>query len=345
MDKLVTKITKHLEEVARGHCEFSDISCDDAAAATGQNQFLFFIKPELTSTCASPHFKDVLEIIFDGISRFGLAVEGVRVLSGTYLKKHGIMAQHYGVINKLAREAKKNLSIEAQQAFQEQFGRSVEEVDVLGGLEFLDAHPEVTCDALEASWEEAGNKKLAGGTYCAELQHGGESAYIINGFHPQQLALYTQPEKIIVTLNLRGDTPWKEARQDFVGATNAATANPGSLRGILFARQGDLGLAEVSQRFNGIHLSAGPVEGLAELVRFAPRDGEGRKDAVVTDFVFGRKLAESFDMADVHYLLGNPDVEYEGRNLSVFDLTEELDSGDALERLRIVLANRGPAEN
>ena len=53
-----------------------------------------------------------------------------------------------------------------------------------------------------------------------------------------------------------------------IGTTDPSKAAADSIRGTLFADPAAFGLATVSSNFNGVHMSAGPLEGLVELVRF-----------------------------------------------------------------------------
>ena len=52
------------------------------------------------------------------------------------------------------------------------------------------------------------------------------------------------------------------------GVTNPAKASPNSIRGRLYRSSEQLGPAEVSSGVEWIHVSAGPLEGMIELVRY-----------------------------------------------------------------------------
>jgi hypothetical protein len=134
---------------------------------------------------------------------------------------------------------------------------------------------------------------------------------------------------------LRGDVSWAGARQRFCGATDPARALPGSLRSELLRSKRELGLDEVSANFNGLHLSAGPLEALVELRRFASDLSRSRSQRPPEEFVFGRMLRSRMDAARLTALLANPTVTTPSGARSVFDLTEEKDPEEALE----ILAN------
>jgi hypothetical protein len=296
----------------------------------GSNEMVLFLKPE-TMALSEEGLGQVLDLLTERLSAYRFGVESVVFLPSEYLKQYGVIDEHYGVINRLARSAQENLSDEAREKFAAQYGTAADAVDVLGGFEFLARFSEVSPEALEELWGAARSDKLAPGTYCRRVEHAGAELFLVNGFHPHQVAHFTSPGRAILVVVLRGDTSWREARTSFVGATRPQDAVPESLRGLLLSRQYQLGFAEVSMGYNGVHLSAGPVEGLAELKRFVSDLSHGPLPN--ESFVFGRRLVEAFGAAGADLVVSNPIVDFEGRRVSVFDLTEELDSDPAIERL------------
>lgn len=120
-------------------------------------------------------------------------------------------------------------------------------------------------------------------------------------------------------------------RSDVVGATDPRKANPGSFRRTILDRADELGLADVGQNANGLHLSAGPLEGMVEVCRFVLGEAAG---TAASSTCFGALLHEN-GLSDVAIdsLAGNPNVHSEGRDVSVFDLTEELNSTAAAKVL------------
>jgi len=93
------------------------------------------------------------------------------------------------------------------------------------------------------------------------------------------------------------------------------------------------GLHAVSSSWNGFHLSAGPVEGLVELMRYSSDYSAGNIRRY-TDFNFGKMMAETFSPATIESILHNASIEAEGKMISVFDLTEEKNSREASEILK-----------
>ena len=84
----------------------------------------------------------------------------------------------------------------------------------------------------------------------------------------------------------------------------------------------------MNSNFNGVHMSAGPLEGLGELDRFF---GEVQS---LTDWSFARTLAAAGASADaVTGFLENPVIETDGERGTAFDLTEGVNAEPAAKLL------------
>lgn len=314
-----------------------------------ENEFLFFLKPELTIASPTIRLDAILDLVFEKIATFGFFIEAVNLIDAGYLDKYNIMAQHYGVINQRATDASnvKNFADDkGKREFYKSFNKQVEDVDFIGGIEFLSKYPFLTSQSLELLWKQFEPQvKLANGTYCRKLQIHGDEAYVINGFHSNQLLHFTDKGRSIVTISLLGDLQWKVARNSFIGLTDPAhqNAQEGSLRKLLLQGKDKFGLPEVSQGQNGFHLSAGPVEGLLELVRFNSDFSNNEKIRHYNEFVFGKKLAKSFTKDVIEDILSNKNVTLGLKTESVFDLTEEVDSDQAIAQLSQVFQQANEA--
>jgi nucleoside diphosphate kinase len=300
----------------------------------GENEFLFFIKPEITSPSSSINLERTLTLIQNRIENFGFNLHNIKILSAKYLDKYDIIAQHYGVINRVSTKAKENLTESAAEKFTDIYGKTVHEVNITGALEFLDQYPEFNAYTLEKHWRTLESKKLGSGIYCVKTMIGPDVIYLINGFHPKQLKHFTEKGKSILVMTLSGNLSWAEARNNFAGATDPILANEGSLRRDLMVMKSELGLPEISQGVNGVHLSAGPVEALIELKRFnSDFSGESQgKD--FSDFSFGVKLMEMFNQKQFDKIVSNTNLIVDGKSLSIFELTEDKDSTRALSILK-----------
>ena len=298
-----------------------------------KNEFLFFVKPEITLADSNIQIQDIIDLVFERIEKYKLKIQSVRVLSAEYLKEYDIIANHYGVINKIAGNALENISDAAQAEFEAQFGVKFSKSDVSGGFEFLNTYKCFNTESLDYLWQNLENIKLAGGTYCEKIKLDDKTIYLVNGFHPRQLVHFTNPGRSIIVFNLTGDLNWSEARNDFVGSTNPVNAKENSLRRLFLDNMDNLGLAEVSQGMNGVHLSAGPVEGLVEQVRYNSDFSQPSKIKAPLDFSFGKQLSKHFSKKQIDLILSNPVVFVDGAKMSIFDLTEEKDSDEAVELL------------
>ncbi len=277
-----------------------------------RHEFLFFIKPEIFELDDSEKMKAILELLLRKISQFDFVIRNIRLLGASYLEKYDIIAQHYGVINALSREPLKVFTSEAKNKFRELYGHAPEEVKVLGSLQFLQQYPSFTPDSLNELWKQSPTSKLSGGNYCALVKAGKEDVYLINGFHPKQLIHFTAKGRMIITFALAGNLDWAVARNQFIGKTNPADAAPGSLRNELLVNKAQYGLNDVSASQNGFHLSAGPVEGLVELMRYGSdfSAGEIKK---LSDFSFGKQLLKVFPEEVTAIICSNRHCEIQGQ--------------------------------
>lgn len=297
-----------------------------------KNNFVFFIKPELTLADDAIQFDAILDIIFDRLEAYGVDINQVSLLGANYLDQHNIMGNHYGVINKIAKDAVGAISAEAKATFEEKFG-TMEGKTILGGLEFMAQNPDFTAQQLDDLWMTKKSTKLAGGTYCADVEYKGETVYLVNAFHASQLEHFIKQGRSIVVFNASSDRSWDVLRGELIGATNPTSAHTGSLRQIFLAQQDDLGIPVVDQGNNGVHLSAGPVEGLVELIRFFSGSNEATI-ATMADYPFGQELIDAFGAEKALEIAHNSDITLNGEETNTFDATEEQDSDIAVTTLK-----------
>jgi hypothetical protein len=291
-----------------------------------RNQFCFFLKPGVTSVHPSPTMTNVLEMLLDSIASNKLRIDNVVVLAGAYLDRHQLMQQHYGVLERLARRPR-DMTPAMRKRFRERYGAGTDQVDVVGGFEFLQRYPWLTERALDLLWANISHERLGTGCFAGRVQVGNECVHVINGFTPHQLATYADSANATVVMSLSGDLTWTAAREEFVGRSDPATAMPGSIRNLFYVERHKLGLTNVALSANGSHLSAGPLEALVELRRFLSRP-EGQTAADLAQFQFGRKLLSRCSITEIESLLANPRTD--GQEKPLFELTEELDEDTVL---------------
>jgi hypothetical protein len=301
-----------------------------------KNEFLFFIKPEITLPGMGIKLEKILGFILDKIDAYNLEIRNVKVLAAKYLQDYNIIAQHYGVINQISRNAKANISQEGNVKFESLYECSPDKANVMGSIEFIEKYDAFSPMALDYLWQNGDMKKLAGGTYVTKLSLDGEEVYLVNGFHPRQLEHFTATGRSIVTFTLAGDLDWKTARGTFIGATNPANAKEGSIRRELMEKKKEFGLQTINSSWNGVHLSAGPVEGLVELIRYNS-DFEANEILKPADFDFGKNMAHHFNPEEIEKIINNTILEMDGKKIPVFDLTEEQNADEAVNLLRKVI--------
>lgn len=303
---------------------------------SGENEFLLILKPEIFAFTRPDQQISVIEIILNRLAQYKLSVSSFRVINAAYLEKYTVIAQHYGIINAAARDFKSVITDELQRNFEMLYGQELANSKVYGSIELSGKVPGITKEILQNLWSGCEIKRLSGGIYCGEINYDNEKIYLINGFHPPQIEHFTSEGRIVVTMNVSGDLDWIIARQQLIGNTYPEKAEKGSLRRDLSDQFGKLGFDAVSYVINYVHLSAGPLEALIELQRFNS-DFQNHTHASFFEFGFGNRLRENFSEEQCRMILSNPTVLFDGKESSLYDLTEELNSADALVRLKRVV--------
>ena len=249
-------------------------------------------------------------------------------MTGPDLERAGAMQQHYGVINQISREGRPALTEAAEEALQQVYGDALAGSEVVGGHQFLDRYPEVSAYALAMLFANADVERLGPGTYAASARMDADRVIILNGFHPRQLGFFIAEDATCAFLHGSSTTDWDVLRSELIGATDPAKAAAGSIRGRLRADPAAYGLTTVNSNFNGVHMSAGPLEGLGELDRFF---GEVQ-DLPAWTFAAALRAAGLTD-DDLPRLLANPVITAGGERGTAFDLTEGVNAEPAAKLL------------
>jgi hypothetical protein len=292
-------------------------------ASPAANEFVIFSKPEL-GRLASDDLARVWDLFAELIGRYDVTVHSTMTLTGPELEESGAMQAHYGVINQISRLGRPALTEPAEEALREKYADVVGSARVLGGHQFLAEYPEFSQYALGVLFANAEVNRLGPGTYAGLVTIDGTPVVILNGFHPRQLGFFTAPDTVCAFLHCSSPTDWESLRSDLIGTTDPARADGASIRGRLFADPAAFGLETVSYNFNGVHMSAGPLEGLAELDRFFGTD------VPVSSWTFAQTLASAgVDDEGVAALLANPTLQAGDDRGTAFDLTEGLNAADA----------------
>ena len=301
-----------LRKISSGNCE---------------NELLFFFKPEVFLPDAET--KQIIDYTFERLSSNGIGITGATLLSGPELERLAIMDAHYGYINAMSRRASTELSESDLSDIRRHF-QVGDAVRALGGHEVLSHFPEYSASSLDKLWASKQSVKIRSGLYAEKFELGGTQIIIVNGFHPEQLAYFTQEDRKIALLVLQSNLPWRFLRTRILGDTFPEKALPGTLRRQFFDHSSKYGLGQVSIANNCAHMSAGPFEAAYELNNFFGRmnnTGYAAGNTNIAKRVIGSGLA-------IDQALANPTAELNGKVIALFDATEETDTTGAVELFR-----------
>jgi len=162
--------------------------------------------------------------------------------------------------------------------------------------------------------------------------------FVINGFYMAMREKYTTPGTSIYYYLVEWDPAklsWEDFRGKVLGATDPATATDGALRKEIFSGWKSLGLkAEPNVGDNGVHASASPFEAMAERLNWM-----GAK--LETD-AFGKAMLDSGIPKDtIMTWTKDPQVPFEGKKSSLFDLLEDLDYDECLSKAQQIAGVSG----
>jgi len=334
MCEYIDAILKAFDQVKEGVVDDVWVKPYQKPNTPNVHQFVFFYKPEVTNVRGGVKFetilRDSLPLLEKGVDGKPVTVGAIRVLGGSYLEKNNIMTQHYGVIAKISREGLPVISESAAQTLKAKFGDEVSHwtpeyyaSHVLGGHQFLTRFPEFNAFSLLALNDNIPTIRLGPGTYAHKIKIRGESFIILNPFHAYQVVPYNTRGNAIVVLECLSEASWADLRGKLAGPTDPTTAPEGSVRNLLLKSKEKFGLEIVDRGSNGVHMSAGPLEGMVEIRRFF----SDHDPLAFTDLAFGGLLGSKG--ADISKLSENPDVDFSGKRQSVFDVTEEKDAQDS----------------
>lgn len=297
-----------------------------------QNELVFFFKPGCFNAAEHGHVQDIVELGLKELQDYHVTIAGVLLLSGRRLEELEIMDRHYGYINRLSKQASKVLHDEDFQHIYEELGitSGSEKYQVLGGHEFLQRFQDYDANRLRELWASKHSHKLRSGFYIQEYDIASQQVILVNGFHPSQLAFFTDPSHKIILLLLQSDTNWHDLKYDMVGDTFPENAKVTSIRGELYTHHERYGLKEVTVSNNMVHLSAGPFEAMFEGYNFLHAMPTLHFNLMNTNM--GRLMhAKGLTDADVDTCLQNPVVTIEGEEVDLFTATEDKNSNEAIE--------------
>jgi len=280
------------------------------------NQFIFFLKPEATAVQEGVNVKKTLELAFKTLAEAGVEFGAIRVVGGDYLEKHNVMVEHYGVISKISKEgvsaisdaAKENLN--TNPVFTEFLASGAE---VLGGHDFLKRFDKFNPFSLLVLSDSVGTTRLAGGTYAIKVKVLGKPFIVLNPFHAYQVVPYTTAGNAIIVFEGLYKHSWAHLRQKLTGVTDPSAAEEGSIRKLFLNNKHELGLKDVDKGSNGVHVSAGPLEGMVELQRFFTDLDTGHKLELNATAFGAHLLNKGLSQDALKKYTTNPDVNKDGK--------------------------------
>jgi len=294
-----------------------------------------FIKPHAVNN-------RVAALVSDHLAANRISVLSEGLIPAEEIDQHGLVDKHYGAIADRAMRLKPeelNIPPEAQADFLRAFGlpwtAAIQQGLVFNAADAL-ARLGITEEDLNSRWAALRKGvdllKFGGGFYCGKVG----SAYIINGFYMGMRAKFTAPGTAIQYLETKWeskDLSWADFRAKIIGATDPSEAEAGSLRNVIRESWMSLDLAKCPDvGDNGVHASASPFEAMVERVNWMVGA------TIANDFYGKALLAVGVPLQTIEHWCTNPDVILEGRQAPIFDLLEDLDSKECLQRVLAILA-------
>lgn len=233
-----------------------------------KNQLLAFFKPEVFLNKKPEQIEKIMKLVFEKLEKYEVTVDGTALFPGSAVGKFQIMDRHYGVINTLSKNASKILSKDEKELVFKTLGIKNQNTKILGGHEAFEIAGVKNTYDFDNYWLETKSEKVKSGFYVRTMKINGEETVVVDGFHPHQLAHYTETDRHLGVMLVTSNTPWAKLRDEMLGNTFPEKALPDSIRGAIFEKSNDFGFKKVGIENNIMHLSAGPTEALFEIDNF-----------------------------------------------------------------------------
>ncbi len=296
-----------------------------------ENELLFFVGPEIVMLDDADSEKSI-DLILAKFIEFKVEIAGVYALSGSAIEKHNIMAKHYGFINVMSNSVSNKADPESRKKIEEAYGLRPGSYELLGGHEYIKKYP-MSVDDLDKLWFEEKSVKIRSGFYVRHLKKDGKDIVLVNGFHPKQLAYFTDPNHKIAILLLHSGNSWYNLKNMMVGATFPEKADVGSIRGTLFKDAKSYGFESVTIANNCVHLSAGPYEAMFEIFNFFGNITKSDLRGKEQPHILRRMIASGIPFDKAIRALDNPKLEKDGKHTDLFSATEDMDTTKAISTI------------
>jgi len=336
----VASIYDTLEDTDADRCA---IMCQAIAgvgtfARSLKNIALVFIKPH----ALTPKVKEFLK---EQLKEKGLTIKREAQLDGNVIDEMKLIDNHYyAIASKATLLTPDKLNVPASK-FQDQFGIGWADALATGNVvNAADACTKLAVDAdtLGKMWNESKKAgtlvKFGGGFYCAKIQ----DLYVFNGFFMSMRNKFVAPGSAIYYFVVEWDPldlSWEDFRGQVLGPTDPSKAPADSLRGALYNRWQEFGLAsQPDTGDNGVHGSASPFEGLCERMNWL---GHGCE----TD-PYGRTLLRAGLTVDmINEWSRDPQVKYgpkaDAATGSLWDALEDTDADRCVLKCQMIAGVAG----
>jgi len=300
----------------------------EVEAAQKTNSAFVFIKPHAVTD-------EVKEVVRKKLDEAGISILSEGAIAAEEIDKEKLIDTHYGAIAaKAVKQKPASLTVQAkaQDEFKKAFGLTWAEALKEGRVyNAVDACAKLNTDfdGLGARWgtlkKGVNLLKFGGGFYCGKV----DNIFVINGFYMDMRKAFTTPGTCIYYFETEWSArtlAWADFRGKVLGGTDPKTADIGSLRNIIFRDWVNLKLKSVPNTGdNGVHASASPLEALAERANWL--------GASLAADPFGKALiASGVPVKTIKTWTDDPSVSFENKKQSLFDLLEDLDGRDCLEK-------------
>lgn len=323
-------IASKLAESAAGASNYQILQDLEIGKEGWENELLLFMKPELFIVPGPDAVRQSAGLVLQKLAEYQVELHGLMIVGGKFLADQRIMDRHYGYINQLSKNASRVLSVEDRAKVAAGLGLpSTAGIDLFGGHEYLAAHPGESIDGLDQIWFSKKSIKIRSGFYVQLYEANGRPFILVNGFHPAQLNHFTHPDHRTALFLLHSNTAWKSLRNDMVGNTYPEKAAPDSIRGSFFANPARFGQPKVDISVNGVHLSAGPYEGVFEVLNFFSSLYSDANRPL--PLLAKRLVAAGLPISEALAVRNNPPLTIAGKATDLFSATEDLDTGPAIE--------------
>lgn len=292
-----------------------------------KNEAILFVKPHALAS-------GFVSFVEERLDRAGVEVKCRQRIGASEIREGQMIDRHYARIAKAAvvfQPFALPLGSEAKLAFYNAFDESwdgaIENGELMNASDAMAALGVASPQEFLERWQSCPEQvKLGSGLYACRFGR----IIALNGFYPAMREAYLHDGSEILVMQIEWDPSvicWKTLRSDVLGETNPAKAKPGSMRRHLLESWRSQGLsAAPTTNENGVHLSAGPLDGVREIqvwMQMKPAE-TGLGSAL---------LKAGLPPERLQFYLDNAPVALQGEQLPVLTATEGWDSDRVLEFL------------